>query len=60
MQFEEFVQKVAARSGLDETDAEAGVVAVLSVIRDAVTPGEFGDVLAQLGRDFAELVDAAP
>ena len=60
MQFEEFVQKVAARSGLDETDAEAGVVAVLSVIRGAATPGEFGDVLAQLGRDFAELVDAAP
>jgi hypothetical protein len=31
-------------------------VAVLSVIRDTVTPGEFGDVLAQLGRDFAKLV----
>ena len=57
---EEFVQKVAARSGIDEADAGAGVVAVLSVIRDAVTPGEFGDVLAQLGRDFAELVEAAP
>jgi uncharacterized protein (DUF2267 family) len=57
---EEFVQKVAARSGIDEADAGAGVIAVLSVIRDAVTPGEFGDVLAQLGRDFAELVEAAP
>jgi uncharacterized protein (DUF2267 family) len=33
---------------------------VLSVIRDAVTPGEFGDVLAQLGRDFADLVETAP
>jgi len=33
---------------------------VLSVIRDAVSPGEFDDVLSQLGRDFAELVDAAP
>jgi uncharacterized protein (DUF2267 family) len=57
---EEFVQKVAARSGLDETDAATGVDAVLSVIRDAVTPGEFDDVLAQLGRDFAELVDSTP
>jgi uncharacterized protein (DUF2267 family) len=57
---EEFVRKVAARSGIAETDAGAGVVAVLSVIRDAVTPGEFGDVLAQLGRDYAKLVDAAP
>jgi uncharacterized protein (DUF2267 family) len=57
---EEFVQKVAGRSGIDEADAGAGVIAVLSVIRDAVTPGEFGDVLAQLGRDFAELVEATP
>jgi hypothetical protein len=31
-------------------------VAVLSVIRDAVTAGEFGDVLAQLVGDFAKLV----
>jgi len=57
---EEFVQKVAARSGIDETDAAVGVDAVLSVIRDAVTPGEFDDVLAQLGRAFAELIEAAP
>jgi uncharacterized protein (DUF2267 family) len=57
---EEFVQKVAARTGIDETDAGPGVVAVLSVIRDAVTPGEFDDVLAQLGREYAELVEAAP
>jgi uncharacterized protein (DUF2267 family) len=57
---EAFAQRVAARSGIDETDAGAGVIAVLSVIRDAVSPGEFDDVLSQLGRDFAELVEAAP
>jgi uncharacterized protein (DUF2267 family) len=57
---EEFAQRVAARSGTDEAVAGAGVVAVLSVIRDAVSPGEFDDVLSQLGRDFAELVEAAP
>jgi uncharacterized protein (DUF2267 family) len=57
---EEFARRVAARSGIDEADAGAGVVAVLSVIRDAVSPGEFDDVLSQLGRDFAELVEAAP
>jgi len=56
---EEFARRVAERSGIDEADAGAGVVAVLSVIRDAVSPGEFDDVLSQLGRDFAELVDAA-
>jgi uncharacterized protein (DUF2267 family) len=57
---EEFVQRVATRSGIDEADAGAGVIAVLSVIRDAVSPGEFDDVLSQLGRDFAELVETAP
>jgi uncharacterized protein (DUF2267 family) len=57
---EEFARRVATRSGIDEADAGAGVVAVLSVIRDAVSPGEFDDVLSQLGRDFAELVEAAP
>jgi uncharacterized protein (DUF2267 family) len=57
---EEFARRVAARSGIDEADAGAGVVAALSVIRDAVSPGEFDDVLSQLGRDFAELVEAAP
>jgi uncharacterized protein (DUF2267 family) len=57
---EEFARRVAARSGIDEADAGAGVVAVLSVVRDAVSPGEFDDVLSQLGRDFAELVEAAP
>jgi uncharacterized protein (DUF2267 family) len=31
---------------------------VLATIREAVSPGEFEDVLAQLGREFAELVDA--
>jgi hypothetical protein len=35
------------------------VAAVLSVLRDAVSPGEFDDVLAQLGREFAELIRAA-
>jgi uncharacterized protein (DUF2267 family) len=34
-------------------------MAVLATIHDAVTPGEFDDVLAQLGREFKELVDAA-
>jgi uncharacterized protein (DUF2267 family) len=32
---------------------------VLSVLRDAVSPGEFDDVLSQLGREFAELIEAA-
>jgi uncharacterized protein (DUF2267 family) len=29
---------------------------VLSVLRDAVSGGEFEDVVGQLGRDYAELI----
>jgi uncharacterized protein (DUF2267 family) len=56
---DEFARRVAQRAGIDEADAGAGVVAVLATIRDAVSGGEFDDVLAQLGREFAELVEAA-
>jgi uncharacterized protein (DUF2267 family) len=42
---------------MSEADAGAGVIAVLATIREAVTPGEFDDVLAQLGKEFAELVE---
>jgi uncharacterized protein (DUF2267 family) len=42
-----------------EAEAREGMVAVLATTRDAVEPGEFDDVLAQLGREFKELVDAA-
>jgi uncharacterized protein (DUF2267 family) len=55
---DEFARRVAQRTGTNEADAGAGVIAVLATIRDAVTPGEFDDVLAQLGREFAALVDA--
>jgi uncharacterized protein (DUF2267 family) len=53
----EFARRVAARVGVDETRAEAAMVAVIATLRDAVTPGEFDDVLSQLGREFAELVE---
>jgi uncharacterized protein (DUF2267 family) len=55
---DEFAQRVSQRTGLNAADAGAGVLAVLATIREAVSPGEFEDVLAQLGREFAELVDA--
>jgi uncharacterized protein (DUF2267 family) len=32
------------------------MVAVLATTRDAVEPGEFDDVLSQLGGEFARLV----
>ena len=56
---DEFARRVAERTGIDEADAGAAVLAVLTTLREAVTSGEFDDVLSQLGREFAELVDAA-
>jgi uncharacterized protein (DUF2267 family) len=55
---DEFARRVAAEAGSNEADAAAAVVAFLVTLRKAVTPGEFDDVLSQLGREFAELTDA--
>ncbi|MCU1605585.1 MAG: uncharacterized protein JWP46_2050 [Modestobacter sp.] len=55
---EEFARRVAEDVGSSEADAAAAVVAVLATLRKAVTPGEFDDVLSQLGREFAALTDA--
>jgi uncharacterized protein (DUF2267 family) len=38
---DEFVQRVAQRTGLDATDAGTGALGVLATIREAVSPGEF-------------------
>jgi uncharacterized protein (DUF2267 family) len=48
---------MAERTGLAETEAEAALIAVLTTLREAVTPGEFDDVLSQLGEEFAQLVE---
>jgi uncharacterized protein (DUF2267 family) len=56
---EEFARRVAQRAGVDEAEAGAGTIAVLDTLREAVTPGEFHDVLSQLGREFATLSTAS-
>jgi uncharacterized protein (DUF2267 family) len=53
---EEFARRVADRTGLDVVDAGAAMIAVLATVRDAVSPGEYDDVLSQLGREFADMV----
>jgi uncharacterized protein (DUF2267 family) len=53
--FEEFVRRTAERAGTDPGVAEMAVDAVMATLRDAVTPGEFDDVLAQLPEDFKRL-----
>jgi uncharacterized protein (DUF2267 family) len=52
----EFTRRVAGRAGVDESTARTGAAAVLATIGEAVTPGEFDDVLSQLGQQFAALM----
>jgi uncharacterized protein (DUF2267 family) len=53
--FDEFVNRVAERCRRDPTASKSAVDAVLATLREAVTPGEFDDVLSQLPRDFHRL-----
>jgi uncharacterized protein (DUF2267 family) len=56
---EEFVRRVVERSGIDSDRARAAIRAVFTTVREAVAPGEFDDVTAQLPKNFQELVGAS-
>ncbi|MFO7898726.1 MAG: DUF2267 domain-containing protein [Planctomycetota bacterium] len=51
----QFFARVARREGCDESDAAHHARAVMSVVRDAVTPGEIADLRAQLPDEYAPL-----
>ena len=51
----EFVERTAERADTDPDVAAVAIDAVLATLRDAVTPGEFDDVLSQLPADFHRL-----
>jgi uncharacterized protein (DUF2267 family) len=55
---DEFVRRVAERGDVDPNEARTGAAAVLTTVREAVTPGEFDDVLSQLPQEYRELVGA--
>jgi uncharacterized protein (DUF2267 family) len=50
--FDEFVRRVAERCRRDPVTSKKAVEAVLMTLREAVTPGEFDDVMSQLPKDF--------
>jgi uncharacterized protein (DUF2267 family) len=52
---DEFLNRVWQRSGLDAEQVTDGVRAVFATVRQAVTAGEFEDVMTQLPREFADL-----
>ena len=56
---EEFVRRVSLNAGTDSTLALQGVRAVMSTLQDAVTVGEFDDVMAQLPNDFQTVLQPA-
>ncbi|MER7445199.1 DUF2267 domain-containing protein [Micromonospora avicenniae] len=55
----EFIARVALRADVDETAARGAVRAVLTTLREAITGGEFDDVMTQLPRDYREMVEPA-
>jgi uncharacterized protein (DUF2267 family) len=55
---DEFVAKVAECEGVDPEQARKHVEAVLATLREAVTPGEWDDIEAQLGHQYRDLLSA--
>jgi uncharacterized protein (DUF2267 family) len=52
---EEFLRRVAKREGTPPDQAKSHAEAVLSTLSDAISGGEFEDILLQLPDDYLEL-----
>ncbi|WP_213455984.1 DUF2267 domain-containing protein [Rhizomonospora bruguierae] len=52
----EFIRRVSERAAVDAADAVEGIRAVFGTLAEAVTGGEFADVLSQLPDEYVELV----
>ena len=52
---DEFVRRVAERTGLDENAARDGARVVMVTIREAVAGGEWDDITSQLPTEYSEL-----
>ncbi|MFE9691895.1 DUF2267 domain-containing protein [Micromonospora sp. NPDC005806] len=55
--FEDFVQRVADRPDVDRALADAGIGAVLTTLREAVTRDEFENTVAQLPKEFRQVIE---
>jgi uncharacterized protein (DUF2267 family) len=56
---DEFLHRVAARTGIDDAGAERDARAVFAALRQAVGPEEFADMRSELPKDFDPLLDDA-
>jgi uncharacterized protein (DUF2267 family) len=52
---EEFYNRVAARSGIRYPNAVEQALAVVDVLKEAISPGELRDLLAGLSEEYGEL-----
>ena len=55
---EDFVARVADREGASPEEAREHVRAVFAALSDAVSPGEFEDIVSQLDRSYQALLPA--
>ncbi|MCX4390327.1 DUF2267 domain-containing protein [Micromonospora peucetia] len=55
----EFVARVALRAGVAEPAARDATRAVFVTLREAISGGEFDDVVVQLPRDYRDMVEPA-
>jgi uncharacterized protein (DUF2267 family) len=53
--FEEFLQRVGEREGVNTDSAREHASVVIMVLREAVTGGQLNDIRAQLPQEFAPL-----
>lgn len=53
----EYVARVGQRADVDQAAARAAIRAVFVTLREAVSGGEFDDVVTQLPRDYRDLVE---
>ncbi|MDQ1624062.1 MAG: hypothetical protein QOH19_2480 [Actinomycetota bacterium] len=56
---DEFVRRVAERAGAGDDTALKGARAVMATVRDAVTSGEWDDIIAQLPKHYSELIGSS-
>ncbi|HEX7745045.1 MAG TPA: DUF2267 domain-containing protein [Micromonosporaceae bacterium] len=52
----EFLHEVRARAGVDDRRAGEGARAVLTTVRDVVSPDEFNDMVSELPKDIRQLL----
>ena len=55
----EFVARVALRAGVAEPAARDAIRAVFVTLREAISGGEFDDVVVQFPRDYRDMVEPA-